>query len=50
MQSLSLKRLFDFIGAAALLILAAPLMLVTGLLVWSTMGRPVFFRQARAGR
>jgi lipopolysaccharide/colanic/teichoic acid biosynthesis glycosyltransferase len=36
--------------AALVLVLTAPLMLLVALVVGSTMGRPVFFRQTRPGR
>ncbi|MFD0786582.1 sugar transferase [Micromonospora azadirachtae] len=44
------KRLFDVVGAVVLLVLTAPLMAVVALLVATSLGRPVLFRQARAGR
>ena len=43
------KRLFDMFSAAAGLVLTAPLTLLTALLIRATMGRPVLFRQQRAG-
>ena len=45
-----LKRLFDLFASALLLILLFPLMLVIGLLILITSGRPVIFSQARVGR
>lgn len=44
------KRGFDIAVAAGLLLAALPLMLVTALLVAALLGRPVLFRQPRAGR
>jgi lipopolysaccharide/colanic/teichoic acid biosynthesis glycosyltransferase len=45
-----MKRLFDLaLSACALVVLALP-MLVIALLVWQKIGRPVLFRQMRAGR
>jgi len=44
------KRAIDIIGATALLILAAPLMLVTAIAVRLTSPGPVIFRQMRIGR
>ncbi|MET7751505.1 sugar transferase [Micromonospora sp. NPDC005367] len=44
------KRLIDVVGAVVLLVLTAPLMVVVALLVATSLGRPVLFRQARAGR
>ncbi|MFC4016578.1 sugar transferase [Micromonospora sp. GCM10011542] len=45
-----LKRLVDVVGAAALLLVTAPLMGVVAILVASRLGQPVLFRQCRAGR
>jgi lipopolysaccharide/colanic/teichoic acid biosynthesis glycosyltransferase len=44
------KRVADLLGAAALLLLAAPLLAGTALAVRLALGRPVLFRQVRAGR
>lgn len=44
------KRVLDVVGAAALLLLAAPLIVATALAVVVALGRPVLFRQVRAGR
>jgi lipopolysaccharide/colanic/teichoic acid biosynthesis glycosyltransferase len=44
------KRLVDVIGAAMLLVVTAPLLLLAMLAVRCTMGAPVLFRQARVGR
>jgi len=49
MRSLLLKRLVDLVCAGALLVLLAPVMLGVSLLIFLTMGRPVFFCQTRAG-
>ena len=43
------KRISDIIFSAILLILALPVMLVTGLLIWLENGLPVFYRQERVG-
>ncbi len=43
------KKLLDVVGATALLILTAPLMLLIAAAVRFTMGRPVLFRQVRPG-
>jgi lipopolysaccharide/colanic/teichoic acid biosynthesis glycosyltransferase len=43
------KRVVDVVGAAALLLLTAPLMLAVALAILLVMGRPVLFRQARPG-
>lgn len=43
------KRLFDIIAAATLLLLALPIMLVTGVLIVLEDGFPIFYRQERVG-
>jgi lipopolysaccharide/colanic/teichoic acid biosynthesis glycosyltransferase len=45
----AVKRIVDVLGAAAALIVAAPLMLVISLLLRRSQGRPVLFCQDRAG-
>ena len=49
MRSTRLKRTIDLAVAAALLLLAAPAMLVVAALIRWRMGRPVLFRQVRPG-
>lgn len=44
------KRLLDVLGALALLVLLAPVLAGVALLVLARLGRPVLFRQERAGR
>lgn len=44
------KPALDRLIAALLLILLAPVLLVTALAVWFTLGSPVMFRQVRVGR
>ncbi|TDC40280.1 sugar transferase [Micromonospora sp. 15K316] len=44
------KRLLDVLGAAILLVLTAPLMVLVALLIAISLGRPVLFRQCRPGR
>ncbi|WP_325049196.1 sugar transferase [Micromonospora deserti] len=44
------KRTIDLVAAAVLLLLAAPLILMVAALVAAGLGRPVLFRQRRAGR
>lgn len=44
-----LKRTLDIIVSATALVLLAPVMMVIAILIWSTMGRPILFRQERAG-
>jgi len=48
--SLGVKRAIDVIGSVALLILAAPLLLITAIAIKSTSPGPVIFRQMRIGR
>lgn len=43
------KRALDVVVAGVALILAAPLMLVVAILIYVTMGRPIFFQQRRLG-
>lgn len=45
----SLKRQLDAAGAAAGLVLLSPVLAATALAVWATLGRPILFRQTRAG-
>lgn len=49
MRRIFLKRTVDLIAALAMLALAAPVMLVVAVLIYLGMGRPVLFRQLRAG-
>ncbi|GIM64232.1 polyprenyl glycosylphosphotransferase [Planomonospora venezuelensis] len=44
------KRAFDFLGAAALLVLLSPVLLVTALAIKLDSAGPVFYRQERIGR
>jgi sugar transferase EpsL len=44
-----LKRLFDVVGAAALLVLLSPVLAVIAVLVTVALGQPVLFRQQRPG-
>ena len=44
------RRAIDIAGAAVMLVIAAPVMLLLAGLIRLTMGRPVLFRQLRAGR
>jgi sugar transferase EpsL len=43
------KRALDLAGALAILALAWPLMLVISIVIWLTIGPPIFFRQVRPG-
>jgi lipopolysaccharide/colanic/teichoic acid biosynthesis glycosyltransferase len=44
------KRLFDIVVASVLIVLLSPLFVVTALIVLRTLGRPLLFHQARAGK
>lgn len=44
------KPTIDFVGAAVLLVLTLPLLLILSLAILVTMGRPVFLKQERVGR
>jgi sugar transferase EpsL len=44
-----MKRVFDIVAGFAILILAAPVMIVIGFIVGLQMGTPVIFKQIRAG-
>jgi exopolysaccharide biosynthesis polyprenyl glycosylphosphotransferase len=45
-----LKRAFDIVGSAALLLLSAPVMAVCGVMIRATSPGPVFYKQTRVGR
>lgn len=49
MEARMLKRAFDIVLAASLLLLTAPLLLVAGISVRLLLGSPVLFRQQRPG-
>ena len=49
MYSRYFKPMLDFLGAFALLLLASSVLLVTSLIIYLKMGRPIFFRQKRPG-
>ncbi|RVK26538.1 sugar transferase [Sinorhizobium meliloti] len=44
-----LKRFLDCLFAGTVFVLCLPLMAVTAVVVWATLGLPLFFTQARAG-
>jgi lipopolysaccharide/colanic/teichoic acid biosynthesis glycosyltransferase len=44
-----MKRLFDFIAALFALVLLAPVILITALIVRKKLGSPILFKQARPG-
>ena len=45
--SLALKRTFDVLAAAALLVVFSPVLLLASAAIWLRSGRPIIFRQAR---
>lgn len=47
--ALAVKRLVDIGGSLVVLILTAPALMVTALLVWAQLGRPILFIQERPG-
>ena len=49
-RRLVLKRAIDFVGAAGLIVLLSPVLLVSALAVLLGSGRPIFYRQIRVGR
>jgi lipopolysaccharide/colanic/teichoic acid biosynthesis glycosyltransferase len=49
-KALLLKRAFDILCAAILLLLLSPLLIVTAAVIRMTMGSPVLFRQQRPGQ
>jgi len=44
-----LKRLFDIILSIFLMVLLSPLFIIVSILIYIKMGRPILFRQVRAG-
>jgi sugar transferase EpsL len=45
-----IKRVFDVCFSLFAIALLSPVLLAVAISVWATMGRPIFFRQVRAGR
>jgi exopolysaccharide biosynthesis polyprenyl glycosylphosphotransferase len=45
----AIKYAADRLVAALLLVIVSPVLLVSSVAVWASMGRPIFFRQRRAG-
>lgn len=45
-----LKRLVDVVVSAALLVLLVPVLAAVALAVWLSLGRPIWYREQRAGR
>jgi lipopolysaccharide/colanic/teichoic acid biosynthesis glycosyltransferase len=48
-RQLVLKRILDPVAAGAGLALLCPVLALVAVAIWMSMGRPVFFRQTRAG-
>jgi len=44
-----IKRAFDVVVSATLLVIFAPIMLITAVAILISMGRPIFFYQQRPG-
>jgi len=44
------QRFFDVVAATALLVLSSPVLVLAGIAILITEGRPVFFKQVRVGR
>ena len=51
MKSLSLfiKRSFDILTSILLLVLLSPIFIVISMMIWITMGKPIFYKQMRLG-
>ena len=47
---LIIKVILDRLIAALLLVVSSPVLLIIAFLVWSRLGRPIFYRQTRPGR
>ena len=50
MRQIGIKRMLDIMGAASLIIILSPVLIVTAAIVRYAIGKPVFFRQNRPGR
>lgn len=44
-----MKRIFDIVGAAILLVLLCPILVLTAVAVWLKLGSPILFKQLRPG-
>ena len=49
MRDQSFKRLMDIVGSLIGLALSSPLIIVVAIVIYFTMGRPIFFKQIRPG-
>lgn len=48
-EALAVKQVLDIFAAGLAMLIAAPAFLLASLLIWTTMGRPILFRQERVG-
>jgi len=48
-MKLKLKRLIDIVGSLLGLVLASPVIVIISIIIYFTMGRPIFFKQVRPG-
>ena len=48
-MKLKLKRLIDIVGSILGLVLASPVIVIISIIIYFTMGRPIFFKQVRPG-
>jgi len=48
-MKLKLKRLIDIVGSLIGLALSSPIIIVISIIIYFTMGRPIFFKQVRPG-
>lgn len=48
-NALLVKRIFDIIASTCLLVLFSPIFILVAIVIWTTMGRPIFFTQQRLG-
>ena len=50
LYAVGLKRLCDLVAGLLLIVILSPIILVTAVLVWLVMGRPILFLDRRSGR
>jgi lipopolysaccharide/colanic/teichoic acid biosynthesis glycosyltransferase len=48
-NNIKFKRFIDIIGSLIGLALASPVIVIISLIIYFTMGRPIFFKQVRPG-
>jgi len=49
LRGLRIKRLIDIIGSLIGLTISSPLIIIISIIIYLTMGKPIFFRQVRPG-